>query len=60
MASIPLTEEQIEVDFVLLNFEKVGLSDEQFVELCGDNRDSYLEFTAQCQFAFPSLPLFRP
>jgi len=47
MASVPLTEEQITEDLVVLNFEKVGLSDEQFFDLCGDNRDFQFELTAQ-------------
>jgi len=56
MARVPLTEEQIADDFVLLNFEKAGLSDEQFVELCGDNRDFHLEFTAQKELVIMTLP----
>src|SRR5947207_4258970 len=56
MASVPLTEQPIAADFVLLNFEKVGLSDEQFVELCSDNRDFHLEFTAQKELVIVTLP----
>ena len=56
MASVPLTEELIADDFVLLNFEKVGLSDEQFIELCSDNRDLHLEFTAQKELVIMTLP----
>ena len=56
MASAPLTEQLIADDFVLLNFEKFGLSDEQFVELCGDNRDFHLEFTAQKELVIMTLP----
>ena len=36
MASVPM-----------LNLEKVGLSDEQFIELCSDNGDFQFELTAQ-------------
>jgi hypothetical protein len=43
MADISLTEEQVGEDFVILNVEKVGLSDEQFFELCGDNRELSFE-----------------
>jgi Uma2 family endonuclease len=47
MTSGPLTEEQVTEDLVILNFEKVGLSDDQFVVLCSDNRDFMFELTAQ-------------
>ena len=56
MASIPLTEEQIADDFVVLDFGKVGLSDEQFVELCADNRDFHLELTAQKELVIMTPP----
>jgi Uma2 family endonuclease len=56
MARVPLTEEQVADDLVLLNFEKVGLSDEQFVELCNDNRDFHLELTAQKELMIMTLP----
>ena len=38
IASVPLTEELVTGDLVVLNLEKVGLS-EQFIELCSDNRN---------------------
>src|SRR5207244_8451360 len=47
MASIPLIEEQVGEDFLVLNVEKVGLSDDQFFELCSDNRELCFELTAQ-------------
>jgi Uma2 family endonuclease len=47
MAKIPLTEEQITDDMVLLNFEKVALSDDDFIELCADNPELNFETTAQ-------------
>ena len=56
MASIPLIEEQVEADFVVLNVEKVGLTDEQFVELCGDNREFQFELTAQKELIITTLP----
>jgi hypothetical protein len=56
MVGISLTEEQVADDLVILNFEKVGLSDEQFVELCGDNRDFHLEFTARKELVIMTLP----
>jgi Uma2 family endonuclease len=56
MASVPLTEEQITEDLMVLNLEKVGLSDDQFIELCGDNRDFHLELTAQKELVIVPLP----
>src|SRR5437016_4291587 len=57
MASVPLTEELVTEDLVVLNLEKVGLSDEQFIELCSDNRDLYrLELTAQKELLIMSPP----
>jgi Uma2 family endonuclease len=56
MASVPLTEEQVTEDLVVLNLEKVGLSDDQFIELCSDNRDFHLELTAQKELLIMTLP----
>jgi len=56
MASVPLTEEQVAEDLVVLNLEKVGLSDDQFFELCSDNRDFHLELTAQKELLIMSPP----
>ena len=56
MASIPLTEEQVAEDLVILNLEKVGLSDDQFVELCSDNRDFQFELTAQKELLIMTPP----
>ena len=47
MASVRLTEQTVADDLVILNLEKVDLSDEQFVELCLDNRELHLELV-QC------------
>lgn len=47
MASVPLIEEQVAEDWLVLNLENVALSDEQFIELCADNRELHLELTAQ-------------
>jgi len=47
MATIPLTEQEVAEDFVVLNLENVALSGEQFVELCADNRDFLFELTAR-------------
>jgi Uma2 family endonuclease len=56
MASIPLTEEQVGEDFVILDFGRVGLSDEQFVELCADNPELHLELTARKELVIMTLP----
>ena len=56
MARVPLIEEQVAEDWVVLNVEKVGLSDEQFVELCADNRELHLELTAQKELVIMTLP----
>jgi Uma2 family endonuclease len=36
--------------------ENVGLTDEQFVELCADNRELHLELTAQKELVIMTLP----
>jgi Uma2 family endonuclease len=56
MTTIPLTEQQIADDMVILNFQNVGLSDEQFIELCADNRDFHLELTAQKELLIMTPP----
>jgi hypothetical protein len=56
MASVPLTKEQVTEDLVVLNVEKVGLSDDQFIELCSDNREFHLELTAQKELLIMPLP----
>ena len=47
MARVPLTAEQVAKDWLVLNLASVALSDEQFIELCADNRELILELTAQ-------------
>ena len=56
MARIPSTEEQVSEDFLILNVEKVGLTDEQFFELCSDNRELLFELTAQKELIIMTLP----
>src|SRR6266496_1442811 len=56
MASVPLTAEQVRENLVVLNLEKVGLSDDQFIELCSDNREFHLELTAQKELVIMPLP----
>ena len=47
MARVPLTKEEVAPTRLVLNVEKVGFSEEQFSQLCSDNRDLRMEFTAQ-------------
>ncbi|PYS55520.1 MAG: hypothetical protein DMG13_03650 [Acidobacteria bacterium] len=47
MARVPLTEENVLATRLVLNLEKVGLTEEQFFQLCSDNRDLRMELTAQ-------------
>ena len=56
MATIPLTEEQIGDDLMVLNVATVGLSDEQFIELCSDNRELCFELTAQKELIIMTPP----
>ena len=52
MASVPLTEQDVSGDWLVLNLQEVRLSDEQFVALCADNRELHLELTAQKEAIF--------
>ena len=56
MATIPLTEEQVGNDWLVLNLETVGFSDEQFIELCSDNRELCFELTAQKELIIMTPP----
>ena len=47
MARMPLTKEEPVPSNVVLNVEKLGLTEEQFFQLCSDNRDLRMELTAQ-------------
>ena len=47
MAREPLTKEDVTAGRLVLNVEKVGLTEEQFFHLCSDNRDLRMELTAQ-------------
>jgi Uma2 family endonuclease len=52
----PLTEEQVADDFFVLNLANVGLTDDQFIELCADNGELHLELTAQKELIIMTLP----
>jgi Uma2 family endonuclease len=47
MARVPLTKEEVVPTRLVLNVEKVGLTEEQFFQLCSDNGDLRMELTAQ-------------
>src|SRR3989442_11567073 len=47
MARMPRTKEELVPSNVVLNVEKLGLTEEQFSQLCSDNRDLRMELTAQ-------------
>src|ERR1700674_5518296 len=47
MARMPLTKEEVAPFKLVLNVEKVALTEEQFFRLCSDNRDLFMELTAQ-------------
>jgi Uma2 family endonuclease len=56
MARTPTLEEQVKADCLVLNVEKVGLTSEQFFQLCSDNRDLFFELTAQKELVIMPLP----
>jgi Uma2 family endonuclease len=47
MAKVPLTIDHIRTGKYVLNVESVGLTQDQFFRLCGDNPELRLELTAQ-------------
>ena len=56
MARTPLMEEHVTTTSVVLNFENVGLTPDQFFQLCNDNRDLRFELTAQKELIVMPLP----
>src|SRR5437588_11564505 len=47
MARVSLTKEEVAPTRLVLNVEKVGLTEDQFFQLCSDNSDLRMELTAQ-------------
>lgn len=47
MARVPLTKEEVTPSRLVLNLKNVGITDEQFVQLCRDNSDLSMELTAR-------------
>src|SRR2546427_1758031 len=56
MMSVPLTEQDVSPDWLVLSLQEVRLSDGQFVALCADNRELHLELTAQKELVIMTLP----
>jgi len=56
MARVPLTEQSVADDWLILNLENVAFSDEQFIELCADNRELCFELTAQKELVIMTPP----
>jgi Uma2 family endonuclease len=59
MTSILSTDslnQQVADECVTLNLENVGLSDEQFIELCADNPELHIELTARKALVIMSPP----
>src|SRR5438552_12020577 len=54
MARVPLTEEAVRPVRLVLSIKKVGLTDEQFYRLCGDNPGLRIELTAQKELVIMS------
>jgi Uma2 family endonuclease len=47
MARAPVTSERVSSGKVVLNVEKIGLTEDQFLQLCRDNGELRMELTAQ-------------
>ena len=56
MARVPLTEEQVGTDAVVLNLRNIGISQEQFFALCRDNPEFRFELSAQKELIIMTMP----
>ena len=56
MLKVPVIQEQLSEDLVILNFENVAFSDDDFIELCADNRELLFETTAQKELIIMTPP----
>jgi Uma2 family endonuclease len=59
MSTISKVDQQLGEDFLVLNLQNVAFSDEQFIELCADNRDLTFELTARKELVILTPPLPR-
>src|SRR5262245_12327920 len=56
METIPLTDQEVADDCIVLSIRNVALSDEQFDELCADNPELVFEITAQKELVIMTPP----
>ena len=56
MAGTPVVEEHFTTSSISLDVKKVGLTQDQFFQLCTDNRDFRFELTAQKELIIMPLP----
>src|SRR5256712_71474 len=56
MERTPLNEQQGMTGSLILNVESVGLTSDQFLQLCSDNRDLRFELTARKELVIMPLP----
>ena len=56
MGRVPFTAEQIGTPALVLDVKEVGLTREQFFQLCRDNSDFFLELSAQKELIIMSPP----
>jgi len=56
MARVPLTEQSVAEEWLILNLENVAFSDEQFIELCADNSELCFELTARKELLIMTPP----
>ena len=56
MARTPLVEQQVMTGSLILNVENLGLTSDQFLQLCSDNRDLRFELTARKELVIMPLP----
>ena len=54
MARVPLEKQEVATGKMVLNVANVGLTEEQFLQLCRDNRDWRMELTARKELVIMS------
>ncbi len=54
MAKVPFLSEHANMPRIMLNVESVGLTPEQFFQLCRDNPETRIELTAQKEIVIMS------
>jgi Uma2 family endonuclease len=56
MSRMPLIEQEVTTGLLVLNVQNVGLTPEQFFQLCSDNRELRFELSAQKELIIMPLP----